>query len=109
MVLAWSQNFRSIGPLSDALMVLKYFWGSCFEKVKPNLGGFAIFHTPSHTKDVWKVAKLTKLGFSFSKQPLPENNIFSQCWMFFLLGSTLKYFSWGLCLKIFFCRKLPEP
>ena len=54
-------------------------------------------------------AKLTKLGFSFSKLPLPENDIFSQCWIFFLLGSTLKYFSWGLCLKIFFCRKLPEP
>ena len=39
----------------------------CFEKLKPNLGGLAIFHTSSVCEGVWKIAKPPKLGFSSSK------------------------------------------
>ena len=44
----------------------------CFEKLKPFLGGLAIFHTSSVCEGVWKIAKPPKYGFSFSKQGSAE-------------------------------------
>ena len=44
----------------------------CFEKLKPFLGGLAIFHTSSVCEGVWKIAKPPKYGFSFSKQTIAD-------------------------------------
>ena len=49
---------------------------ACSEKKKPDLGVLAIFHKPSHTKGLWKIALPPKYGFSLSKQVCRENNIF---------------------------------
>ena len=53
------------------------------KKMKPHLGALAIFHKPSHTKGLCKIAKPSKYCFSFSKQGSAENNIFSRFWIFF--------------------------
>ena len=45
---------------------------TCFEKLKPYLGGLAIFHTSSVCEGVRKVAKPHKFGFSFPKQGSAE-------------------------------------
>ena len=76
------QAFRGPSGAQIAFMILLAAL-PCFEKLKPYLGGLAIFHTPSHTEDVWKIAKPPKNGFSFSKQGSSENNIFSRFWIFF--------------------------
>ena len=43
---------RLCGKPAATEMFLNY---DCFEKLEPNLGGLAIFHTLSHTEDVWKI------------------------------------------------------
>ena len=60
-----------------------------------------IFHTPSHTEDVWKIAELPKYCFSFSKQGRAENNNFFTFLEFFFPGSILNFFSLTFCPKIF--------
>ena len=79
---------------------LKYFRETLFWGTEAKFGSFGNFHKPSHTEDVWKIAKPPKYCFSFSKQSLPENNIFSLFWTFFP-GSTLKNFSLTFCPKFF--------
>ena len=72
----------------------------CFEKLKQYLGGSAIFQKTLACEGLRKIAKPPKYCFSFSKQRIPENNI-SFTFLDFFPASTLKFFSWGLCLEIF--------
>ena len=56
------------------------------------------WETPSHSKDVWKIAKPPKYCFSFSKQRNAENNNFFTIVDLFFPASTLKKFQ-GVCVS----------
>ena len=78
----WTTLRCTTGPVLNSC-ILNISALPCFEKLKPYLGGLAIFHTPSHTEDVWKIAKPPKNGFSFSKQGSSKIIFFSRFWIFF--------------------------
>ena len=99
--MAIKSNFRPATKISGRLDHSKMHNRLCGKlaasEMFPHL---AIFHKPSHTKGLWKIAKPPKYCSSFSKQRIPEKN-FSLFWIFFP-GSTLKNFSWDLRRKIFY-------
>ena len=107
-ILGWEPKFRlnwttlrcTTGPVLIGC-ILNIFALPCFGKLKPNLWGLAIFHKPSHTKGLWKIAKPPKYCFSFSKQGIAENDNFFCFFGFFFLGLPWKIFHLLFATKFF--------
>ena len=64
-------------------------------------------YRPSHTKGLWKICKPFKYGFTFSKLTIAKNDNFFTFLDFFTWVYPV-FFSWGMCPKSFFGRKLPK-
>ena len=48
---------------SKKVKKISFYGSGYFEKLKPNLGGLAIFHTFPICERVWKIAQPLKFGF----------------------------------------------
>ena len=91
------------------------------EKMRPYLGGLAIFHKPSHTKGLWKIAKshnhLVKLCrmngpriFFSSSEFWDKKSIFlllSDSNKFLMVQKKMKWPINYLKIQIYFCHKPP--